>query len=230
MLPPTDIQDLRADPILPRQTDLVRICPPALVAVGVLPGLAAACASEPAGLNAAPCYEQYRAIPLDQVTAMGLAPQDAVGRYAKVFTDVKGRERTVDVRLRRPDTGWVRDIVRDARYGYTETPSCDIRVGVELEIEVETGEQWFAEAFHGAAVRSEFQDAWLVRALRPLGHIEGKWPEERGLAPCEDVDIGFSLFLDDSTSGGSIVERQPGTSVADDACYREIMAWDLDVD
>lgn len=195
----------------------------------VLPLLALLGCATPAPdtLDPLPCYERYTAIDVDEVTDLGLAPRDAIGGYAAVFIDQDGRQRTVDVRLRRPRTGWIRDIVREPAFGYVETPACDVRVGVELEIQVETGDRWFAEGFDGVAVRSAFQDAWLIRALKPLGSLDGTWPEERPPSRCSDVDVGFSLTLDRGASGGRIVERLPGVPEADDACFREILTWEM---
>lgn len=184
---------------------------------------------EPVRLNAAPCYERYTAIELEYETESGIAPADAIGRYAAVFQDQDGTQRTVDVRLRRARTGWVRDVVREPTFGYVETPACDVRVGVELEMELETGDQWFAESFDAVAVRSTLQDAWLVRTLKPVDRLGGTWKDERETIPCADVDIGFSLWLEGSTSGGRIVERLPGIPEAEDACFKEILQWDLPV-
>ena len=197
-----------------------------LVAAALLTASVSACQGPPK-FEPNPCYEQYRVIPVEEVTSLGLAPIDAIDRYSAVFADASGEQRTVDVRLRRPQTAWVREIIRQPKFGFTETLACDTRIGVEVEVEVETGEQWFAEAFAGAAVRSEFHDGWMVQALRPLDRIEGTYAEEWAPDGCSDVDIGFSLTLDASTSGGTIAERRRTVSPNEDDCYREIMAWDL---
>ena len=186
---------------------------------------------ETAALTPQPCYERYRAINVDdEVAELGITPQDAVGMYQSTFLDGEGIERTVDVQLTRATAGWVRDIVREPTFGYEETPACDVRVGVELEIRLMDSEGWFAEGFFGAIVRTPYEDAWIARAIKPIQTLDGSYPETRDTdAPeaCEQVNLGFSLSLEDGVSGGRIVEQSPGRADEEDPCFREVLAWDL---
>jgi hypothetical protein len=190
-----------------------------------LPVLLAAC-SGPPEVRERPCYARDRIVPLDEVSELGFAPIDATGRYAALFVDASGTTRSVDVRLSKPVHGWIRDVVREPAFGFVETPACDVRVGVEVDVALETGDRWFVENLHAAAVMTAFQDAWLVRALRPLHAVEGDFPQHRPPEACDDVDVRFDLNLEGGETGGRIVETTPGQVAEGGPCFREVLAWD----
>ena len=182
--------------------------------------------SDPPELTAKPCYAKHVVIDVETVTETGFAPRDATGNYSATFVDDSGVQRTIDVGLYIPVAARERVVVREPTFGFEETPACDPRVGVELEVEFTSDDMWFSERFHGAAVRTAFQDAWLVRMVRPLGAIDGDYPEARPSDACPDVDVGFNLSLEDGQAGGSITEGQPNVRHDEDPCFREVLAWD----
>jgi hypothetical protein len=96
---------------------------------------------------------------------------------------------------------------------------------VEVDVAIETGDRWFTEALHAAAVFTAFQDGWLVRALRPLDAVEGEFPEHRPDGSCPDVDVRFDLNLEGGETGGRIVENDPGRGPDSGPCFREVLAW-----
>lgn len=186
----------------------------------------AGCA-DPPELTPKPCFAKHVVIDVDTVTALDFTPRDAIDDYSATFVGDDGMRRTIDVSLFKPIAAWERVIVREPAFGYEETPACDPRVGVELEVEFHSDDGLFAERFHGAAVRTAFQDAWLTRMVRPLDAIAGEYPTERPDDACPDVDVGFSLLLEAGEAGGAITEGQPNVAHDDDPCYREVLSWEL---
>lgn len=182
--------------------------------------------ADPPELTPKPCYAKHVVVNIDAETALEFSPRDAIGEYAATFVGDDGMRRTIDVNLFKPITAWERVVVREPTFGFEETPACDPRIGVELELELYSDDGWFTERFHAAAMRTAFQDAWLVRMVRPLGSIDGEYPDQRPESACPDVDVGFDLSLEDGRAGGAITEGQPNTRRDEDPCFREVLAWD----